>query len=49
MNCLLEKGCPCNNLQCPNHGDCAKCIKRHLEEVEAKVYCMREENRTAIK
>ena len=46
MNCLLKNGCPCTNETCPNHGDCAKCIRRHVEEVpHAKVFCMRDENR----
>lgn len=22
--------CPCVNLTCPNHGDCAKCTSRHV-------------------
>jgi hypothetical protein len=24
--------CPCVNLDCPNHGDCAKCTSRHLKK-----------------
>ena len=45
MNCILEEGCPCVNVKCPNHSDCAKCIKRHVEQEKAKVFCMRDENK----
>jgi hypothetical protein len=24
--------CPCVNLDCPNHGNCAKCTSRHLNK-----------------
>ncbi len=24
--------CPCVNLDCPNHGNCEKCISRHLKK-----------------
>ena len=24
--------CPCVNLDCPNHGNCAKCTSRHLSK-----------------
>lgn len=26
----MKEICPCPNLTCPNHGDCEKCISRHL-------------------
>lgn len=45
MECLLDGGCPCENTKCPNHGNCALCIKRHVEQVEKKVFCMRDENK----
>ncbi len=25
----MKEICPCPNLNCPNHGDCAKCNSRH--------------------
>jgi len=30
--------CPCPNLECPNHGDCKKCISRHLR-IQSLNYC----------
>ena len=26
----IKEICPCPNLTCPNHGDCEKCISRHV-------------------
>ena len=26
----IGEQCPCVNLTCPNHGDCAKCTSRHV-------------------
>jgi len=26
----MKEICPCPNLSCPNHGDCEKCISRHV-------------------
>jgi hypothetical protein len=26
----MKEICPCVNLECPNHGNCEKCISRHL-------------------
>lgn len=42
MTCILEGGCPCTNTVCKNWGDCAKCIKRHTEEVDLAVACQRD-------
>lgn len=25
----IGQDCPCVNVTCPNHGDCARCISRH--------------------
>ncbi len=27
-----ENPCPCVNLNCPNHNDCARCNSRHLKK-----------------
>ena len=26
----IGEQCPCVNITCPNHGDCAKCTSRHV-------------------
>ena len=28
----MKEICPCPNQDCPNHGDCEKCISRHLKK-----------------
>lgn len=28
----MKNICPCPNLSCPNHGDCAKCTSRHVRK-----------------
>lgn len=28
----MKEICPCPNLNCPNHGDCEKCISRHARK-----------------
>lgn len=28
----VRDNCPCPNLTCPNHGDCAKCTSSHIHK-----------------
>ncbi len=37
---LLEGGCPCFRTNCPNHSNCAACIKRHVENTDYYPYCI---------
>ena len=39
---LLEGGCPCTKEGCPNHGDCARCVLRHVTQTGEIVACLRE-------
>ncbi|GEM_PF-6771948 len=39
--CKIKGGCPCENKACKFNGNCAECIRHHVEDTDHCVACMR--------
>lgn len=47
---IFNSNCPCENLACPNHGNCTACRERHrtVEGIDPLPYCERPANKEKL-
>ena len=43
MVCAKTSGCACPSKDCPNHGRCCACVKKHRES-DSLTFCMFPDN-----